>query len=88
MLYLYTWEKQPSHVDSGSSGGGNTIIQNLTTEVFASLGATFDFIDSLIKDFDENYQAWSNIYIEAMQYFLNKIPVQLPKPLNHKEKRQ
>ena len=60
----------------------------MTTEALSSLGANFDFINFWLKCFDKNYQARSNIYIEAMQDLFKKIPVQLPKPISHKEKRQ
>ena len=61
---------------------------NPTTEALDSLYATFDFIDFWLKCFDKNYQALSNMYIEAMRELFKKIPIQLPKPLSHKEKRQ
>ena len=59
-----------------------------TTEALSSLGATFDLIYFWIKGFDNKYQAWSNMYIEAMKYLFKKIPVQLHKQLSHKEKYQ
>ena len=56
--------------------------------MLALLGATFDLIFGWLKCFDNNYQARYNMYIKAMQAFCKKIPVQLPKPLSHKEKIQ
>ena len=60
----------------------------MTTEALDSLGATIGFIDCWIKLFDHNYLARSNMYIETILYLFKKIPVQLPKPLSHKGKRQ
>ena len=86
---IYVHQKQhPPSIDGSSSGGGNSIPQNSTTEALASLGATFDFIDCWLKCFDINYQDRSNMYIEDMQDFFKKIPGKLPKPLSHKEKRK
>ena len=42
-------KKHPSSADYGSSGGGNAIPLNLTTEALYLLGAIFDFIDCWLK---------------------------------------
>ena len=65
-------KQQLSCVDDSSSGGGNAIPSNLTTEVLYSLRATFDLIDRRIKGYDQNYQALSNMYSEAMHHFKRK----------------
>ena len=89
MCYIDAHEKQhPSSYNGGSSGGGNALPSNLTTEVLVSLGANVDFIYSWIKCFDYNDLAFSNIYTETMQDFLKKIPIQLPKSFSLHEKCQ
>ena len=42
-------KQQPSSVNDDSSGDGNALPSNLTTEALISLGATIDFIDCWIK---------------------------------------
>ena len=87
MCSIDAHEKQhPSYFDDGSHGGGKVIRPYLKTEKLDSLCATFDFIDYWIKWFDQNYQAFLNMYSEAMQYSFRKIPVQLPEPFSHREK--
>ena len=49
---------------------------------------TFDFIDCWLKLFDYNDIERSNMYIEAIKGFFEKIPVELPKPQSLIEKLQ
>ena len=48
-------KQQLLSIDCGSSGGGNALPQNSTTEAFFSLSATIDFIDCWIKFLKRNY---------------------------------
>ena len=50
MCYIDAHEKQyPSCVDYSSSGGGNALPSNSTTEALSSIGETIDFIDFWLK---------------------------------------
>ena len=56
MCSIYAHEKHhPSILDDGSSGGGNALPSNATTESLVSLSATFDFIDCWLRFFYHNY---------------------------------
>ena len=56
MCFIDEHEKQqPSSVDDGSSGVGNKLPSNATTEELVSLSATFDFIDYWLRYFGHNY---------------------------------
>ena len=86
MCFIDAYDKQhPSYVDDVSSGGGNVLTPNATTEALVSLGETIDFINFWLKYFDHTFLACSNMYIETMQYLFQKVPVQLSKPLILKE---
>ena len=43
------YEQKPSSVDEGSSGSGNALPSNATTEALVSLSETFDFINCWLK---------------------------------------
>ena len=88
VCYIYANEKHnPSIFDDGSSGGGNELTSNATTEALVSLSATFDLIDCWLKFFDHNYIEQSNIHSKTMKGLFEKISVELPKPQSQKEKR-
>ena len=81
MCSIDAHEKQHLSSDNdGSSGGGNALPSNLTTEAIVLLCATIYFIDCYLKCFDLNFLECINMYIETMKGLFQKVPVQLPKP--------
>ena len=74
MCSIYAYEKHhPSILDDGSSGGGNALTSNATTEALVSLCTNFDFIYCWLEFFDHNYIEHSNIYNETMKGFSEKL---------------
>ena len=71
---------QQSNVYYGSSGCGNVLPSNATTEALVSLSETFDFIYCWLEFFDHNYIEHSNMYNETMKGLFEKTPYELSKP--------
>ena len=88
ILYILLMHMRNNSPYDDINGVGTEIPLDSKTWALSWLGETFDLNDSWLKGFDQNYQDRPNMYIEDMKDLFNKIPVQLPKPLNHKEKRQ
>ena len=83
MCFIDAHEKhQPSYVDDISSGGGNELQQNSTTDALVSLSATINFIDCCLKILEQNILERSNIYFETMECMFQKTPIKLPEPLS------
>ena len=78
----------PSEHDDGSRGGFYSLTSNSTTEALVSLSTTINFIGCWLKDLEHNFLKRCHMYIFAMKKWFHKIPVEIPKPLNPKEKHQ
>ena len=65
-------KQQPTHVNNANSGGGISIPNNTTTSALQSLGATFNFIDFCLKQFQHNYKVRLTMYHEDMIKLLYK----------------
>ena len=59
-----------------------------TVKALKSLGATFNFIDTCLHNFSENYFSRSESYSIAMKEMFKKIPQNFEKPLTSREKNQ
>ena len=83
MCYIDQQEKQQkSSVDYGSSGEGNALPSNSTTESLVSLSATIYFIDCWLKFLEQIFLERSNMHFETMECMFQKTPVKHPKPLS------
>ena len=74
--------------NDGSSCGRYALPSNSTTEALVSLSETINLIDFWTQGLEHNSLERSNMYFETTKNMFKKIPVELPKPLSHKEKRQ
>ena len=62
MCYIDAHEKnQQSYIDDVSSGGGNVLPSNSTTEALVSLSATIYFVDCWLKWLEQNSLERSNM---------------------------
>ena len=80
------YKQQPTYVENASSGGGRAIPKNATLAELQSLGATLNFIDFWLKNFQHNYQVRLMIYHEAMIKMFKQILTMKQKPLNQDKK--
>ena len=81
-------KQQPSSFDDGNGSGGNTLPSSSRTEALVSISAIIDLIYCWMQGLEYNLLERSNMYFENMKNIFQKIPVKLPKPPSHKEKRQ
>ena len=72
---------QENKIDNESSIGDREIPNDATVKALKSLGATFNFFDTWIHNFHENYFARSESYIIAMKEMFKKIPQNFEKTL-------
>ena len=73
--------KKPACEDYESSIVDRSIPKNASTEALKALCATLNFIDILLKLFEENYYAICVAYITAMKEMFKQIPQTMSKPL-------
>ena len=67
MCYITAHERQKStYVDDAISSRRRVIPNNTTTEALKPIGATLNFIDLWIKQFQHNYQEILEMYHEYM----------------------
>ena len=74
--------------DDKISIGDRVIPNDATVKSLKSLGATFNFIDTWLHNFRENYFARSESYRLAMKGMFKTIPQNVEKPLASREKNQ
>ena len=77
---------QENKTDNESSIGDIEITNDATVKALKSLGATFNFIDTWLHNFREEYFARSESYSIAMKDMFKKIPQNVEKPLTSREK--
>ena len=68
-----------------SSIGDRVIPNDATVKALKSLGATFNFIDTWLHNFRENYFARSDSYRLAMNEMFKTTPQNVEKPLTSGE---
>ena len=79
---------QENKTDDESSIGDREIPNNAIIKALKSLGATFNFIDTWLQNFCDNYFALSESYSLAMKEMFKTIPQNVEKPLPSGEKNQ
>ena len=77
---------QENKTDAESSISDIEIPNDATVKALKSLGATFNFIDTWIHNFRDNYFARSESYSIAMKEMFKQIPQNVEKPLTSREK--
>ena len=78
--------QQENKTDDESSIGDREIPNDATVKALKSLGDTFNFIDTWLHSFCENYFARSESYRLAMNEMVKTIPQNVEKPLTSIEK--
>ena len=67
MCYITShYIQQPTYVDDTSNAGGRSILDNATNTALKPLGATLNFDDCWLKQYQHNYQDILIIYHDAM----------------------
>ena len=79
---------QENKPDDEISIGDRVIPNDATVKALKSLGATFNFIETWLHNFRENYFARSELYRLAMFDMFKTIPQNVEKPLTSREKNQ
>ena len=87
MCYLVAHDRlQRNKTNYESSIGDREIPNDATVKALKSLGATFNFIDTWIHNFHDNYFAQIESYTLAMNDMFKTIPQNVEKPLTSREK--
>ena len=79
---------QENKTYDGSSIGDRVIPNYATVKALKSLGATFNFIDTWLHNFRENYSSQSESYRLDMNDMFKTIPQNVENPTTSREKDQ